>query len=238
LSGGVGFDGLFLDEPIEVRPLEENFLPDPDVRQSPRLDQLEQRIPADAEGLEGFPKGQKLRGHWPKYIPIPPRKSRVFSLTRGLNRIIRDLIGITRPEDEHEETGRTERQAAPLLDGPALRPLSRAFRDHGIPGGRLALRNLRLPHVREPDRGHVLAGGARRVGAAISAPGSQSMKPRHLFAVFCRRCGRTFIFERPRRRLGWIPLPEGHGPARPCPGSFVFLHHRERREALRAGGRA
>jgi hypothetical protein len=59
-------------------------------------------------------------------------------------------------------------------------------------------------------------------------------KHREWFAVKCEACGETFFFSRPRRVLGWLPLPEGHGPGRPCQGSFRVLHHGERRAALRA----
>lgn len=58
----------------------------------------------------------------------------------------------------------------------------------------------------------------------------------HVFILKCETCAALFILRRPRRVLGWLPLPEGHGPGRPCAGSFRILHNAERRAALRAGG--
>jgi hypothetical protein len=60
----------------------------------------------------------------------------------------------------------------------------------------------------------------------------------HSFALKCETCAGLFILRRPRRVLGWLPLPEGHGPGRPCEGSLRILHNTERRAALRARGSA
>jgi len=62
--GGLLHGSLF-DKPIEISPLKEYFLPDPDVRQFSGLYQFEKRISADAEGLEGLPESQEFCGHRP-----------------------------------------------------------------------------------------------------------------------------------------------------------------------------
>ena len=55
-----------------------------------------------------------------------------------------------------------------------------------------------------------------------------------MFVLKCETCGLLYFIRRPRRVLGWLPLPEGHGPGRPCQGSFRVLHHGDRRAALQA----
>lgn len=225
-------DYLLFDEGVDVGAPEDS--PPAEFREGKLAlgHQLEEQAPADPEIVEDVGEAQDLLAgfHEPDFIRSTPENQRKNSLTGRRPRIYKDLRGLKQVYNDFRERRQIFSGASPL-DLQRVR-LSLSF--HPAAGTEDVERRTHV-HLRA-----VSAGGAERTGAQQIGRGYErgKMKHPHLFAVLCRRCGRTFIFERPRRRLGWIPLPEGHGPGQPCPGSFVFLHHRERTEALRTGGRA